>query len=89
MAQPTQSQDEELAGEMEIGSPVVERLGLVVGPVLAAVAWFAGPSLGLAPDATWVFALLALMATWWVTLAVEPAVTGLIPLVALGVSVLP
>ena len=85
MAQPTQSQDEELAGEVEIGSPFVERLGLVVGPVLAAVAWFAGPSLGLAPDATWVFALLALMATWWVTLAVEPAVTGLIPLVALGV----
>ena len=63
MAHQTQSQDDELSGELEHGSPLVERLGLVIGPALAVVAWLAGPSLGLAPDATWVFALLALMAT--------------------------
>jgi sodium-dependent dicarboxylate transporter 2/3/5 len=85
MAHPTQSQDDELSGEVEHRSPLMGRIGLVIGPALAAAAWFAGPRLGLAPDATWVFAMLALMATWWVTLAVEPAVTGLIPLVALAV----
>jgi sodium-dependent dicarboxylate transporter 2/3/5 len=82
---PTQSQDDELQGELEKGSPLMERVGLVGGPLLAAAAWMAGPSLGLAPDARLVFALLALMATWWVTLAVEPALTSLLPFVLLPV----
>lgn len=80
----TQSQDDELSGELEKGSPRVERIGLVAGPVLAAGAWMLGPALGLEPQAAAVLALLALMATWWVTLAVEPALTGLVPFVALA-----
>ena len=40
---------------------------------------------GLGGDASWTLALLTLMAVWWVTLAVEPAVTGLIPFVALAI----
>lgn len=69
---------------VEQSSPRVARIGLIAGIVLAVAAWHAGPPLGLSRDATWVFALLALMATWWVTLAVEPAVTGLLPLFALA-----
>ena len=81
----TQSQDDELSGELEKGSPLVERIGLVAGPLLAAGAWLLAPALGLDAPAAAVLALLALMATWWVTLAVEPALTGLIPFVALAV----
>ena len=80
----TQSQDDELSGELEKGSPLVERIGLVAGPLLAAGAWLLAPALGLDAPAAAVLALLALMATWWVTLAVEPALTGLIPFVALA-----
>lgn len=83
MPETTQSQDDELSGELEKGSLLVERIGLFAGPALAAVAFACAPSLGLSRDAAWVFALLALMATWWVTLAVEPAVTGLLPFVVL------
>lgn len=86
MADTTQSQDDELSGELdEKGSPLVERIGLFAGPALAAAAYLASPSLGITGDAAWVFGLLALMATWWVTLAVEPAVTGLLPFVLLAV----
>ena len=81
----TQSQDDELQGELEKGSPLVERIGLLGGPALAAAAWLSGPSLGMSPDASAVFGLLALMATWWVTLAVEPALTSLLPFVVLPV----
>ena len=84
MPESTQSQDDELAGELEKGSPLVARIGLFLGPALAAAAFVAAPSLGLNRDAAWVFAMLALMASWWVTLAVEPAVTGLVPLVGLA-----
>jgi sodium-dependent dicarboxylate transporter 2/3/5 len=80
----TQSQDDELSGELEKGSRIVERIGLFAGPVLAVGAWLLGPSLGLEPQAASVLALLVLMATWWVTLAVEPALTGLVPFVVLA-----
>ena len=85
MANAEQSQDDELEGELEKGSPLVERIGLFAGPLLAAAAWIAGPSVGLEGDKLPVLALLVLMATWWVTLAVEPAVTGLLPFVVLSV----
>ncbi|MEY4117097.1 MAG: hypothetical protein RLZZ116_425 [Planctomycetota bacterium] len=84
MDEPTQSQDDELAGELEKGSPLVARIGLFLGPALAAIALIAAPSLGLTRDSGWVFAMLALMACWWVTLAVEPAVTGLVPFIGLA-----
>ena len=50
MAETTQSQDDELLGELEKGSPLVERIGLFAGPVLAAVAFACAPSLGLSRD---------------------------------------
>ncbi len=68
----------------ERGSRLVERIGLFAGIVLAVTAYFTGPMLGLTHEATWVFALLALMASWWITLAVDPAVTGLLPFIALS-----
>ncbi|MBI2390847.1 MAG: SLC13/DASS family transporter [Deltaproteobacteria bacterium] len=70
---------------LEQSSPRVARVGLISGIVLAVAAFHVGPPLGLSRDATWVFALLAVMATWWVTLAIDPAVTGLLPLFALAV----
>jgi sodium-dependent dicarboxylate transporter 2/3/5 len=79
-----QSQDDELEGELEKGSPKLARIGLIAGPVLAAASYFGGPSLGLEADASIVLSLLALMATWWVTLAIDPAVTGLLPFVVLA-----
>jgi len=84
MADNEQTQDDELEGELEKGSPRMARIGLVLGPLLAGAALFAGPSLGLTGDATWVLGLLALMATWWVTLAVDPAITGLLAMVVLA-----
>lgn len=75
--------------EMEDGSKNVARIGLFLGPVLAAIAVLAThPSIGawggLSADASWVLGLLLWMATWWVTLAVDPAVTGLLPFVVLA-----
>ncbi len=72
----------------------VQRLGLVGGPALAALAVVAThPSAlgaaGLTADASWTLGLLALMAGWWITLAVDPAVTALVPilwLAALGLG---
>ena len=84
MANAEQTQDDELEGELEKGSPLVERIGLFLGPLLAGAAWLAGPSVGIEGDKLPVLALLVLMATWWVTLAVEPAITGLLPFVALS-----
>ena len=69
------------------GSTAAAAVGRVFGPLLAAAAvllthpaamgW--GP---LGAEASWTLGVLVLMAVWWVTLAVEPAVTGLIPFVA-------
>ena len=64
-------------------------IGRTVGPLVAIVAvLLTHPSVGaiggLPADASWTLGLLALMAVWWVTLAVEPAVTGLLPFIALA-----
>ncbi|MDI9404258.1 MAG: SLC13 family permease [Limnohabitans sp.] len=76
--------------DLEGGSRTLARIGLFIGPALAAIAisvthpsWLACG--GLTADASWVLGLLFLMSTWWVTLAVDPAVTGLVPFVALVV----
>ncbi len=82
--------DQELETEIEDGSRRAERIGLVVGPLLAATTVVlthpaCGGYGGLSADASAVLALLALMATWWITLAVDPSVTGLLPFVVLSV----
>ncbi len=75
--------------EVGDGSSAPARVGLFVGPLLAAAAVLTthpscGALGGFTADASWVLGLLALMASWWVTLAVEPAITGLLPIVALA-----
>ncbi len=87
--QNAETSDDELEEELEESSPLVARIGRFGGVALAAVALgCTHPALGglggLSSDASWVLALLALMATWWVTLAVEPALTGLVPFVLLS-----
>ena len=69
------------------GSARAARIGRFLGPALAGAALFlTHPSFGalggLSADASWTLAVLALMATWWVTLAIDPAVTGLVPVIA-------
>ena len=83
-AVPSESRLEEDPGE---GSTGAARLGRLLGPLLAALAvWLTHPAaMGWGPlggDASWTLGVLVLMAIWWVTLAVEPAVTGLLPFVA-------
>jgi sodium-dependent dicarboxylate transporter 2/3/5 len=69
----------------------VRAIGLIAGPVLALVAYFALPveyadaagktvSLGHATRAT--LAMMVWMATWWMTEAVEIEVTSLLPILA-------
>jgi sodium-dependent dicarboxylate transporter 2/3/5 len=84
MAADQEPTDDDLSREVEEGSPRARRIGLWLGPVLAFAAYAAGSPLGFERDASLVFGLLALMATWWVTLAVDPAVTGLVPFVYLA-----
>lgn len=81
------SDDDDLRMEVDEGSSTMSAVGRVAGPVLAAAALIAThPELlalgGLKVDAAWTLAVLVLMAVWWVTLAIEPAITGLVPFVA-------
>ena len=82
--------DGALESEIDDGSTVAASAGRILGPLLACAALgLTHPEVlglgGLGGDASWTLALLTLMAVWWVTLAVEPAVTGLIPFVALAI----
>ena len=86
-------EDESLAqavdGEQD-GDTRWARAGRFVGPCLAVVAVLTThPACfgcgGLSVDGAWTLGVLVLMATWWVTLAVDPAITALIPIVAFGV----
>ena len=56
------------------------RLGLVLGPTLAALLLALGPPQGLSPEAWIVIALLALMVVWWISEAVPIAATALLPI---------
>jgi len=81
--------DDELTADIDDGSTKAAGIGRMLGPVLALLALaLTHPAAlalgGLSADQAWTLALLALMAVWWVTLAFEPAVTGLVPLVALA-----
>ncbi len=66
---------------------IVQSVGLYGGPVVAAAFGF-GPHVGLSLDASHpefnhMAAVVVWMAAWWLTEAVPPAVTGLLPLVLL------
>jgi sodium-dependent dicarboxylate transporter 2/3/5 len=60
-----------------------QRAGLVAGPALSAALLLSGPPEGLTTPGWAAIALLAWMATWWVTEAVPVAVTALLPLLVL------
>ena len=69
----------------------VQRVGLVAGPALALLLYFALPAdyrdaagkvVPLAHAARATLAMMAWMATWWMTEAVEIEVTSLLPIVA-------
>jgi sodium-dependent dicarboxylate transporter 2/3/5 len=62
------------------------RLGLVLGPAIAAGLQFMGAPEGLSVQAWWVVSIMALMLVWWVTEAVPIAATALIPLIALPLT---
>ncbi len=57
-----------------------EKIGLWLGPVLAAVVVALPTPDGLSGEAHWLAGITALMATWWLTEAVPVAVTALLPL---------
>jgi solute carrier family 13 (sodium-dependent dicarboxylate transporter), member 2/3/5 len=69
----------------------VRRVGLAAGPALALILYFAlpaeyasaaGKTVALAHPARATLGMLAWMATWWMTEAVEIEVTSLLPIVA-------
>ena len=62
---------------------MAELAGLIVGAVAFCLILFLKPPGGLAFEALVVIALLALMATWWVTGAIPIPITSLLPLVVL------
>ena len=66
-----------------------QRIGLMLGPLLALGLQWIGPPEGLSTEAWYVVSLAVLMVTWWVTEAIPIAATALLPLAALplmGVS---
>lgn len=72
-----------------------EKIGLVLGPLLALVLFFIGPPSGIeaslsdgqtAQNAWVVLCLLVWMAVWWITEAIPIPVTALLPLVVLPFS---
>lgn len=60
-----------------------QRIGLALGVVLSGLLLVVGPPASVSLDAWRVAALVALMATWWVTEAVPIPVTSLLPMVVL------
>ena len=89
MSMPVSTPDDDLNEGDGSTAGMAARIGRPAGPVLAILAVIAThPAMfgwgALSADASLTLGLLALMAVWWVTLAVEPAVTGLVPFVALA-----
>lgn len=64
-------------------TPIWRRAAILVGPAIAGVMLLSGAPEGLEFAGWAAIALLAWMATWWITEAVPPAVTALLPLLVL------
>ncbi|WP_034740849.1 SLC13 family permease [Hyphomonas chukchiensis] len=60
-----------------------QKIGLILGPVLAGIMLLFGPPEGLTIAAWYTGALMVLMATWWATEAIPIPATSLLPLVIL------
>ncbi|MEE4209481.1 MAG: SLC13 family permease [Parvularcula sp.] len=76
-----------MSAKLESGGATrrVRSIGLAVGAVLFVGLLLIGPPEGLAFQGWVVVALLALMASWWVTEAIPIPITSLLPLVVLPV----
>ncbi len=74
--------DEQASGEESGGSGRVQMVGLILGPVLAVLVMLLPLQPDLSREGQMVLALLALMATWWVTEALPLAATSLVPIIA-------
>lgn len=71
---------------LEETSPLLRRAGLYAGPMLAALVILFSPPAGLSREAWIVVALVALMATWWITEALPMAVTAFLPIIVLPLT---
>tara|TARA_R110001606_G_scaffold58012_2_gene139337 strand:- start:306 stop:1787 length:1482 start_codon:yes stop_codon:yes gene_type:complete len=63
-----------------------QKIGLILGPVLAGIMLLFGPPEGLSIAAWYTGALMVLMATWWATEAIPIPATSLLPLVVLPIG---
>lgn len=61
------------------------NIGLVLGPLLAVVAFFTLQSFGWQSTACWTAAITAVCATWWILEPIPIPATSLIPLAALPI----
>lgn len=73
------------ASEPAAGPALYQRIGLVLGPVAAALVATVFAPEGLPREAVLVAAIGVLMAIWWATEAIPVAVTAFLPLVALPI----
>jgi solute carrier family 13 (sodium-dependent dicarboxylate transporter), member 2/3/5 len=73
------------ASEPAGGPALYQRIGLVLGPVAAALVATVFAPEGLPREAVLVAAIGVLMAIWWATEAIPVAVTAFLPLVALPI----
>jgi sodium-dependent dicarboxylate transporter 2/3/5 len=83
MATPTPDELDVMSSAEGTATPLWRRAAVVVGPGIAGAMLLSGAPEGLEFAGWAAIALLAWMATWWITEAVPPAVTALLPLVVL------
>ncbi|HXC50638.1 MAG TPA: SLC13 family permease [Candidatus Limnocylindrales bacterium] len=65
---------------------MIARIGLVLGLLVFFAIGFASPPAGLSAAGQWAAATGALMSVWWLSEALPPAVTALVPIVALPMT---
>ena len=72
-----------VTGPEGTATPLLRRAAVLVGPAIAGAMLLSGAPEGLEFAGWAAIALLAWMATWWITEAVPPAVTALLPIIVL------
>lgn len=80
-----------LDGQTDFGPALYQKIGLVLGPVVAVILYFLPPPDTLTPDGWLVVAIAALMAIWWATEAIPVPATSMLPIVLmplLGITTL-
>ena len=72
---------EELLTEEQAPPSSIRKIGLILGPLLFLGALLAPAPEGMSVEAKRTAGVVLLMAVWWITEAVEMAITSLLPLV--------